>query len=287
MNFPSVSRSMSNRPWAGLALSAICLALIAAGCQSQPKRILLDALSMRDAVAIVNRNCDKIDGTLRAIGHVDGEFLTPEGNRRSYHLDGILFFLSPRFVRLDLKFLGSRKFLVGSNAHWYWYISDQDGQSHCAKHEQFESGASIIPISPTQIPELLGLSPISISHGSDRRAVAVQRVVKEYQQILMLETGPDRRWFDRKEVWLDRAEPRLVRRVIFRDANGEVDVESVLSQYRAVGASEVMLPHVMTAHWPKTGETMRFSVKQWRVFRELGPDAVQFAAPDFCNSPAP
>ena len=117
--------------------------------------------------------------------------------------------------------------------------------------------------------------------------MAVQRVVKEYQQILMLETGPDRRWFDRKEVWLDRAEPRLVRRVIFRDANGEVDVESVLSQYRAVGASEVMLPHVMTAHWPKTGETMRFSVKQWRVFRELGPDAVQFAAPDFCNSPAP
>lgn len=287
MNSPSVTRPMSSRPCIGLALSAICLALIAAGCQSPPKRVPLDALSMRHAVAIVNRNCDKIDGTLRAIGHVDGEFLTPEGNRRSYHLDGILFFLSPRFVRLDLKFLGSRKFLVGSNAQWYWYVSDQEGQSHCAKHEEFEPGASTIPISPTQIPDLLGLSTISIGHEHDSKTVAVQRVVEEYQQILMLETGQDRRWFDRKEVWLDRAEPRLVRRVIFRDANGEVNVESVLSQYRAVGASGPMLPHVMTAHWPKTGETMRFSVKQWRVFQELGPDAAQFAAPDFCSSPAP
>src|SRR3972149_5050597 len=80
----------------------------------------LDLIPTRDAAQIVNANAAKIKGTLRASGSVDGYFTTPEGRRRNYHVDGTLFYLAPRYFRFDLKSIGDRQILLGSNDQYYW-----------------------------------------------------------------------------------------------------------------------------------------------------------------------
>ena len=86
-----------------------------------------------------------------------------------------------------------------------------------------------------------------------------------------------------KEYWLDRYPPRLVRRVMFRDADGVVTMESQLDDYRLLAAHGPLLPHQITAEWPKADARMRFRVDRWTPEEGVRPDGVQFAAPRECD----
>ncbi len=293
-----------------ITLPVAALTIVLCGCPSPHPRFVLDPIPMDDAIRIVNTNAGKISGTLKATGFVDGQFTDSEGRSRSYHLDGVLFYLAPIYVRFDLKSLGDRQLLLGSNAELFWYYSKQEDRYRCGYHDGSDELASQIPIRPDQIVDALGLTPIpcpvvegealgdTIADDSPRGlptasgftpptapAVCVQRVVDEHQQILFLERDEEGRVKLEKEYWLDRYWPRLIRRVVFRDADGVVEMRSRLDKHKPLSPGGPMLPGEMAADWPKSKSSMRFRVRRWSLVEQVGPNDIQFATPRECTHP--
>jgi hypothetical protein len=236
---------------------------------------------MHEAVGIVNGNNARIAGTLRASGPVDGRFVLSDGRSGGFHVDGTLFFLAPRYVRFDLKRFGDRKFLIGSNDEYYWYYDGEEDAYECGRHGYEEDLLSDLPLTPDQIVDALALTPIPTeSSGSTR---LVQRVVSDYQQVLVLVYDDQGRLALEKEYWLDRFEPQLVRRVVFRDGDGAVTLESALDDYRSQTSEGPLLPHLMAAEWPESEARLRFHVRRWEQFEDIGPESIQFARPRECE----
>jgi hypothetical protein len=243
-------------------------------------------LPMREAVDIVNRNIAKVSGTLRASGAVDGYFTTPEGRRVRYDLNGVLFYLAPGYVRFDLKKLGERQFLFGSNQQMYWVYSKTEDSYYCGRQGVPEDLPSDIPARPDQIADALGLSSVP---GPDNAASVerVQRVVEDYQQVLFIIRDDQGRLIIEKEYWLDRFPPQLIRRVVFRDADGIVEMTSFLNEYREWFPGGPQLPREMTAAWPKSGAQMRFRVNKWETVTQVTARGPQFATPAECAQQPP
>ncbi len=246
-----------------------CAAGFMGGCRSggshQSSGPVLEPLSKEAAVALVNNNIAQIHGTLRATGSVDGHFVSPESRRRvNYSVDGTLFYLSPCYFRFDLKKLGDRQVLFGSNEQYYWAYTKEDNDYVCG-----HTGGGIeedIPLRPDQIIEALGLTPIPANG-----AGAQMRVQREYQEIR----------FEGKEYWLDRRAPRLVRKVVFRNADGSVAMISDLSDYRSATGGPA-LPYMVSAEWPGRNARMRFDVGRWMSADDVMPGGPQFATPPEC-----
>lgn len=262
--------------------------LFSGGCLRPEQRIRPPApIPLAQAVDIVNRNIARIDGTVRAVGWVDGSFVDEDGRERSYSVDAVLFYLQPTYVRFDLKSLGTRRFLFGSNASRYWFYDQSRDTYQCGSHDDEDELSAEMPIKPHQLVDALGISfmaDVDDNDGDGRASVQmVQRVVGDYQQVLFIVSGNEGRPVIEKEYWLDRFPPRLVRRVVFRNRNGEVELESQLDDYRAIGPGGPMLPRVMVADWPGSKAHMRFRVGKWAVFTQVGSDSPQFETPAECE----
>lgn len=242
--------------------------------------IRLEVIPKTEAVRIVNANAALISGTLRAVGSVDGQFTNANGSRRSFHLDGVLFYLAPRNLRFDLKSLGERQLLLGSNAQGYWFYSAEDKRYRCGANLADLDLPDEIPVTPDQMIEALGLGGIPKSSDG---VGPVQRIEEEFQQLVFITTSGRGEPVLEKEYWLDRASPRLIRRVLFRDAEGSIQMDSRLDDYQLLGASGPRLPQSMSAIWPENGSTLRFRINQWSLFPQIRPDSPQFATPQECG----
>jgi len=230
----------------------------------------------RDAtIELLNVNTLQITNTLRASGPVDGSAVDDEGKRRSFSADGVLFFLQPTYLRFDVKKLGDRMFLFGSNDTTYWLYSKQDEEFHCGSHDAPDDLPTDIPIRPDQIADALALKPIN----TDGQTI-LQRVTDRYQQLLFLNLDAQ---VVEKEYWIDRYAPRVVRRVVFRDADGVVEMESRLDDYRVLNDGALILPHRLKARWPRAEMTLSFDVRRWRLEPRVSPGGPQFATPPECR----
>ena len=250
------------------------------GCPAPQKIDPFEPIPMRQAVRIVNRNAVRITGTLRAAGAVDGYFTTEDERQQNYHVDATLFYLAPGYLRFDFKKFGDRQVLFGSNDTDYWFYTKEDDRYYCGRHAAVDDLPPDIPIRPHQIGDALGLGPIAEDCGGAGRPV--QRVIDEYQQILCFVDDDQGRLLLEKEYWLDRYPPQLVRRVIFRDADGVVEMESRLDRYRSFWPDGPLLPGEMVADWPKTQAQMRFTVDKWSPVDQVKPGSIQFATPAEC-----
>jgi len=241
-----------------------------------------------EAITIVNDNAERITGTLRASGSVSGH-VTVDDRKRSFDVSGTLFFLKPRFVRFDLKSIAGTEFLVGSNTEHYWVFSKPGGEHYiCRPHDpDRDPAAEGIALRPDQIVNALGLLPITPPKGEHLIWPPVQRVVDEHQQLLFVQRDPLRGLILEKEYWLSGFDDRLVRRVIFRDAEGLVEMISDLSEYApldddgdaALEGRPPLLPGRIEARWPKDGAAIRFNIRKWQLYEQLGPDSPQFVPP--------
>ncbi|UCE60203.1 MAG: hypothetical protein JSU63_00345 [Phycisphaerales bacterium] len=252
-----------------------------AGCPEAVQRIPLDPIPMPAAIRVVNDNVSKITGTLRASGSVDATLRTTSGSKRSFHLDAILFYLGPTYLRFDLKKFGDRQILLGSNEQQHWYYSREDDAYTCSRHAAAEDQVTELPIRPDQIIDALGLSTIP---SSSAPGVLFQRVEGDFQQILFVQRDEDGVPILEKEYWLDRYAPRLVRRVVFRDSDGVMEMESRLGAYRKPAAGGPWLPHEIRADWPGAGAQMCLRVARWKLVEQVKPDGIQFATPRECEA---
>lgn len=250
------------------------------GCQTPLKRLPPAPIPLGTSIQLLNANTERIDATLRASGPVDGEAATEKGRHVSFHADGVLFFRAPRHLRFDLKKFGERQFLFGSNDDEYWLYSKEDGEYFCGRHDSPGDLPPEFPLRPDQIADALALNPIDISGV----APVAQRVVDDYQQLLFLHVDDSGNTVIEKEYWIDRYPPRVVRHVIFRDADGVVEMESQLDDYRMQDDGELYLPHRVEAVWPRAAMSLVFHVSQWRLVAQVEPDGPQFATPRECRS---
>ncbi len=283
---------------AGLA-AVLCLT---GGCPPPVAPIRADPLPKHRAAEIVNRNISRIQGTLRATGAVDGIYTLKDGRQRRYHVDATLFHLAPRYFRFDLKKFNERQFLLGSNDQYYWVYSREDDSYFCGRHGVQEDLPPGMPAHPDKILDALGLTLIPCGTGFqpvegtghkpvphyDETPTAVsvqlvQRVVDDSQQLLFLVYDETGALVIEKEYWLDRLPPQLVRSVVFRDGEGVVEMQSELGDYKALSPGGPLLPHVMEATWPRAGASMRFRVGRWTLVTQVGPEGIQFKAPQDCT----
>ena len=266
-------------------LFAFTLVLMLSGCHGRRTntRLLGPAIPLADAAAIVNENLARAQGTLRANGAVDATVTMPSGRRRSLHLDGVLFFLEPRYLRLDLKSFGERQMLLGSNLTEYWVYDREEDRYQCGRHGDRGALPAGIRIRPAQLIDALGLSPIPTQAVSPDGVRRVQRIEGEFQQVLFLERDAQGHLGLQKEYWLDRNEPRLVRRVIFRDAEGRLEMDSRLEDYAASFPGGPLLPRALTARWPREGAEINFRFSKWTMEPSVKADGIQFATPKECG----
>lgn len=258
------------------------LTVLAFGCLRPIRPVALPPLPMASAAGLVNANIAKITGTLRATGTVDGYFTRADGRRQSYHLSGVLFYLAPSYVRFDLKALGERQFLFGSNAQSYWYYDRHDGRNHCGVRGDADSIVADIPVHPDRIVDAFGLTPIPTDVTQPGRVRQVLRVEDDFQQILFLVADEHGAPTLEKEYWLDRRRPRLVRRVVYRDLDGVVTMQSALDDYAPLSPGGPLLPRTMEADWPDARSHMRFNVSKWTAHDGIGPNGIQFRTPRDC-----
>ena len=136
-----------------------------------------------------------------------------------------------------------------------------------------------MPVRPDQIIEALGLNMIQSGKSDVRVEPPVHRVENEYQQLLFLLRDGAGRLVLEKEYWLDRWEPRLIRRIVFRNPAGIVEMESLLGDYRQLSPKGPYLPRVVEVHWPTQGASMRFKISRWRIEPSVSPGSPQFVPP--------
>lgn len=257
-----------------------------AGCQSAPRTTArLAPLSAEQAIAAVDGNAARVTEALRAVGDVDGTFVLPDGERRGYSADGTLFYLPPGNVRFDLKKLGDRQMLVGANEATYWCYNKADDRWVCGPVGEPMDLPVDFAMSPDQLVRSLGLSPLS-APGDELRGDRwiASRVLEEHQELLILEESDEGRAVVTREYWIERSDPRVVSRVIFRNEDGVVEFESRLSRHVRL-PNGAWAPTRLEARWGDRGAFMRFSVNRWTIEPQVSRDGPQFATPAECAGP--
>jgi hypothetical protein len=228
---------------------------------------------MNEAIGVVNANQRRITTGLKASGGARGFFTDDSGKKRHFDLDARLQVVLPTHMRFVMKsVLGGDELEVGMNDDKWWLVV-QRPQDTYIEGRRGDPGVTLsgaVPLRAEQLMESLGLSPLNASG-------AAQRIVDNYQQILFVSHAGDRNELV-KEYWLDRYEPWLVRRVVFRDDEGRTLLTSELGAYRRAGGSGVMLPHEVRLTWSDEAELV-FHVRRWESLDTLTGAHRAFVSP--------
>lgn len=229
---------------------------------------------MSEAIAIVEANRRSMGAGLRARGSARGHFRDSDGVRRHFDLEAKLLVLPPDHLRFVLEHvLGGDELRVGmNNAKWWLWARRPKEQE--LEGNRLAGGVNVdgsVPLRPEQLMQALGLGALTETE-------VVQRVTADYQQLIFVASQGGRKRIA-KEYWLDRYEPRLIRRIVFRDNEGRITLSSELDRYARVGDGGLQLPHRLRLYWPENDAEMVFHISRWREDASLTRDHAAFVAP--------
>ncbi len=248
--------------------------LLFAGCQ-EPERMPVFT-PMRQAVGIVEANRHRVRTGLKATGTARGYFKDNRGNRRHLDLGAKLQVVPPTHMRFVLQdALGQDQLEVGMNDAKWWLLVRQPEERYFEGPMGTEPDVSItgtVPLKAEQLMESLGLNPLGGAH-------AGQRVVDDHQQLIFMTKGEDGRAAIEKEYWLDRYPPLLIGRIVFRDDEGRMTLESHLGRYRPVADGGPQLPHELRLVWPSEEAELAFHIRNWDELERLTVDHRAFVSP--------
>ncbi len=259
--------------WFHMAITLPCLVLI--GCAPAVERKPLFT-PMAEAVRIVDDNQASLPSGLRAIGSAGGHFLDGDGVKRHFDLDFKMQVRPGEAMRVVLAHpLAGDELRLGLNERKWWIWSRRPKEQQL-EGDRADGGlivAGNIPVRAEQLMQALGLEAI---HSSD----AVQRVTADVQQLIFVARDPATPTpAIVKEYWLDRYEPRLIRKVVFCDDEGRVTFESFLDRYGPVQDGKGMLPRDVHIQWPDQGAEMKLRIRRWSADPKLTADHAAFVSP--------
>lgn len=233
-------------------------------------------------IARVNENADAMDFLLRAGGvSATGEYLR-EGHRESFHLTGTLLYRKPMNLYLKLEHIGG-SIEAGSNDQEFWFWEKIDTPRYCwGMHELMPDDVEAdIPLRPDLLVEILGFGGLPPDTTGPQGPLFW--VGPQHCELVFMDRDDNDQLYITKTVDLDRAEPFLVRSVVFFKPDGNPWMQAKLSDYRKVeGGGIVMAPHKIRMNWlPDRGwlqltfdNTKRFdnaaAERRFRSPRQLG-----------------
>jgi hypothetical protein len=184
-------------------------------------------------------------------------------------------------LRFDIQELGQTGVLFGSSDEVFWlHIARDDDTYRWGHHAAVRDPQQLgLTVRPDQLIEALGLNALPAGATEVALAGMVQRIEPDWQQLLFVQHDQDGRPLLRKEYWLERREPRLIRRIIFRDTLGRTHMDARLSDYRRISAGGPTLTHRVRVEWPLEGGVLELRVSRWRLEPQLTKDAPAFVAP--------
>lgn len=266
-------------PWA--ALPVLLVGLV--GCPPRPSPPPPPFVPMHEAIARVNANVRLVQYPLVGKGlSARGHITDAEGQVRHFDLRGWIIYRRPRLLRMRLDQLGQLVLDLGSNEteYWLWLQPEVNTYWHGRHDRVSQVGERAMPVCPDQLIEALGLEELPSEtrgpHGP------VYRVVPEANQLLFLAYTEADQGFIRKEYWLDRYDPGLPRRIVFRAPDGREIMSAWLDDYRPVGwarhsdddgRSADRMPlaarHVRV-RWPQSDAELELRVGRWVFQPRLG-----------------
>jgi hypothetical protein len=256
------------------------LALVfVAGCPPPP-RMPLDPIPLHQAIDVVNANTGRITTCLKATGSASGHVVLETGKRQAFDFHASVQVLAPRHMYASFKSgLGTQEMLLGSNDRAYWlHLLRDDDTYRVGTYQALEDDAeSPMQLRPDMLIEALGFN--ALPETTVGTAGPIQRVVDEYQQLIFLAYTSKGQGIISKEYWLDRYEPRLIRRIMFRDDSGRVVMDSRLDDYRALGDGGALLPSRVRVEWPVSDAVFDFRIREWKPMPDRGRDHSAFIAP--------
>ncbi len=248
--------------------------LLIAACEGPQRTPIFTP--MREAVEIVEANRRKMIHGYKAVGTAQGRFRDADGTTRHFDLGLKLQLFAPHHMRLVLQnALGGDELEVGSNGRKWWILTRRPQEHYYEGWVADDFDVSIggtVPLKPDQLIECMGVSPLDIRNAS-------QRIDGDFQQILFTAPAADGRNVIEKEYWLDRYEPRLIRRILFRDAEGRVLLSSQIDDHQPVSDSGLKLPRRLVFTWPADDARMTITLRNWKIQKSLSTEHRAFVSP--------
>jgi hypothetical protein len=264
---------------AGIILAAGGL-LAMFGCPPPPPMDqYFDPIPLRDIVSRVNANSERLTVTVKAIGgHATGQYRDADGVVRAFDLDASLLVMNPRFLRLDLKAMFESQLVFGSNAQKYWVVQPAQRTLTWGAHDRRAiPSAEELVVRPDLFVEALGMNPLPReTRGTNG---PMQRVTAKHQQLLFVEYDQSGQAFVSKEYWISRSRPHVVERMVFRDPDGAVALDSRISDYRQIGVNGPYLPHKIDVVAPATKSRLYFTALGWQIAEQVGAEHPAFVFP--------
>ncbi len=260
-----------------IAVTVLWLGVV--GCDPSPVRTM-PPITLHDAIDIVNDNTVLIEGCLKATGSARGHVVDAQGKRQQFDLHTSVQVLSPRYMYATFKSgLGAEEMLLGSNQQKFWMYIKRDGDTYrSGTYASLQEGKSTsLSLRPDLLIEAMGF--YALPNTTVGTGGPLHRVADNHQQLFFLAYTDEGQGIIQKEYWLDRQSPRLIRKIIFRDAMGRVVMQSDLDDYRSVGDSALVLPHLVRIDWPQDGGLLELDIRKWNSMPGRGPDHAAFVAP--------
>ena len=253
--------------------------LACSGCPPHEKPIPFDPVPIDEALALVNANSSELQLTVRAkAGSATGVFVEPDGTKHRFDVDAALLVHPPRCMRMDMSVLGNSQFVFGSNNERYWAEQVSANALSWGRHDQqVNPAAEDMIIRPDLIVEALGINPLPPT--THVLFGPFQRITNDCQELHFVDYDEKLRGFISKEYWLSRYEPRMVERIVFRDAMGEKIMESHLSRYKPVKSDGPLMPHKVYISWPVTGSELTFTAAGWKLLPKVNENHPAFTFP--------
>lgn len=242
----------------------------------QPDAKPLAPLPLDEAVNRINNQMNLIDGGLQASGgFAKGYFTDVDGKRRSFNHDAALLVLPPRFLRFDMKVLGSSVMLLGSNATRYWLATKMDDDALWWGRHNRAGSLNIrgVTLQPATMIEAIGVGAIPTD------PPPVQRVTRDHQQLIVTGVGPDGNSFIEKEYWLSRRPGRNLVRILMRTPGGEVAMDANLTNHELVREGGPSIPRRIEIDWPTAEGQLIFTCRSWKIQPRVDRAFAGFAFP--------
>ncbi|MCG3136981.1 MAG: hypothetical protein HJJLKODD_00822 [Phycisphaerae bacterium] len=264
------------------------LGLLVAGC-GPGERGPAEFLPMDRAIEVENINNGPFNRQplrLYATGSWSGSWVDGEGTRRSGDGSFKMHVVLP--TRLCFKaFYGlppQRLFEVGMNeaSGWFWPQLESD---ICYYDERGALEGVVInqvPVAPQALVDALGWQLLDPqTHGP---LGARYRVEPDTHQLIyeeMLQTQQDEylsgQMYISREYWLSRYEPFLLEQVLYRQTDGQVQMQAKLSDYQPWGESGALYARRVEIVWPLNNAAITIEIETLKPYSDV--DHISFELP--------
>lgn len=272
-------RKARSRPRNSIGVGSLALLLTAvAGCPRPPTPFTPPVLLTRDeAIRLVNENTRSLKHGLRSRGLDVRAELVYDGQRRHYDFRGLLTFVRPNYLFLQLDHLTQTAMRIGSNADEFWvYVIPEVNKMWLGKRNGLRvSKSDPIPVHPDQLIESLGLNELPTDPSG---ASLLFTVDAEFNRLVFVDHDIEHRAYITKEYELDRRPPFLIQRIVFRWPDGTVAMRAFLKDYQPLQAGTMVARHVRI-EWPQKNGFMDMRFGKTDDWGKLSPKHASFRRP--------